>query len=89
MESTLQNPTLIITKTAPSTSSLVKWTYWIVTGLFCLQMSFTAYAQLALPQVAQMFTHLGFPNYFRVELSWTKFLGVAMLLAPISARLKK
>jgi hypothetical protein len=32
--------------------------YWIVTALFCLQMSFTAYAQLRLPQVAAMFTHL-------------------------------
>lgn len=28
-------------------------TYWISTTLFCLQMSFTAYAQLRLPQVAQ------------------------------------
>jgi hypothetical protein len=34
-----------------------------------LQMSFTAYAQLSLPQVAEMFTHLGFPAYFRVALS--------------------
>ena len=32
-------------------------------------MSFTAYAQLRLPQVAKVFTHLGFPAYFRVELS--------------------
>src|SRR5579859_3286694 len=26
--------------------------FWIVTALFCLQISFTAYAQLRLPQVA-------------------------------------
>jgi hypothetical protein len=63
--------------------------YWIVTALFCLQMSFTAYAQLRLPQVAEMFTHLGFPGYFRVELSWVKLLGVVVLLAPVSARLKE
>ena len=63
--------------------------FWIVTGLFCLQMSFTAYAQLRLPQVADMFTHLGFPGYFRVELSWAKLFGVALLLAPVSARLKE
>src|SRR6266436_914162 len=49
--------------------------YWIVTALFCLQMSFTAYAQLRVPQVAEAFTHLGFPAYFRVELSLAKFLG--------------
>ena len=47
--------------------------FWIVTGLLCLQLSFTAYAQLRLPQVAEAFTHLGFPDYFRVELAWAKF----------------
>jgi hypothetical protein len=63
--------------------------FWIATGLFCLQIGFTAYAQLRLPQVAAMFNHLGFPAYFRVELSWAKFLGVVLLLAPVSARLKE
>src|SRR4051812_18092118 len=63
--------------------------FWIVTALFCLQIGFTAFAQLQLPQVAAAFTHLGFPGYFRVELSWAKFLGVALLLAPVPARLKE
>ena len=63
--------------------------YWIATTLFCLQMAFTAYAQLRLPQVAEMFTHLGFPSYFRVELSWAKLLGVLVLLAPVPVRLKE
>ena len=63
--------------------------FWIVTALFCLQIGFTAYAQLRLPQVASAFTHLGFREYFRVELSWAKFLGVALLLAPVPARLKE
>jgi hypothetical protein len=63
--------------------------FWIVTALFCLQIGFTAYAQLALPQVAEMFTHLGFPDYFRVELSWAKLLGVVLLLTPVPARLKE
>jgi hypothetical protein len=63
--------------------------FWIVTALFCLQMGFTAYAQLSLPEVAQAFSHLGFPDYFRVELSWAKLLGVALLLAPVPARLKE
>jgi hypothetical protein len=39
--------------------------------------------------VAQAFTHLGFPGYFRVELSWAKILGVALLLAPVPARLRE
>ena len=36
--------------------------FWIVNALFCLQIGFTAYAQLRLPQVAAAFTHLGFPD---------------------------
>jgi hypothetical protein len=53
-------------------------------------MGFTAYAQLSLPQVAEAFTHLGFPSYFRVELSLAKLLGVALLLVPqVPARLKE
>lgn len=63
--------------------------YWIVTVLFCLQMSFTAYAQLRLPQLVAEFNHLGFPGYFRVELAWAKLIGVVLMLAPVSARLKE
>ncbi len=77
MEATLQKPALAVAKTAPQ----AKIVYWIATALFCLQMSFTAYAQLRLPQVAEAFTHLGFPDTFRVELSWAKLLGVVLLLA--------
>ena len=63
--------------------------FWVVTALFCLQMAFTAYAQLMLPQVSDAFTHLGFPGYFRVEVSWAKLVGVLVLLAPAPARLKE
>jgi DoxX-like protein len=63
--------------------------FWIVTALFCLQIGFTAYAQLRLPVVAEAFTRLGFPDYFRVELAWAKLLGVVLLLAPVPARLKE
>lgn len=63
--------------------------FWTATVLFCLQIGFTAYAQLTLPQVAEAFTRLGFPAYFRVELAWAKLLGVVLLLAPVPARLKE
>jgi DoxX-like family len=63
--------------------------FWVVTALFCLQIGFTAYAQLRLPQVAEAFTDLGFPDYFRVELAWAKLLGVVLLLAPVPARFKE
>jgi hypothetical protein len=85
MELTLQKPTdLRLTRS----KGLVVG-FWIVTALFCLQIGFTAYAQLRLPQVAEAFARLGFPDYFRVELSWAKFIGVVLLLAPVPARLKE
>ncbi len=86
MESTLRNPALAGARTTSKASALI---YWIVTALFCLQMTFTAYAELRLPQVAEAFTHLGFPAYFRVELSWAKLLGVVLILAPVPERLKE
>jgi hypothetical protein len=104
MESILQHPAHIAAKTTSKAKTRVRALlacpdagrgvrrniiYWIVTALFCLQMSFTAYAQLRLPQVAAAFSHLGFPAYFRVELSLAKLLGVVLMLAPVPARLKE
>jgi hypothetical protein len=57
--------------------------YWVFTGIFALQMGFTAYAQLCLP-VAQVFAHLGFPNYFRIELCVAKIAGVGVVLLPMA-----
>ena len=86
MESTLQNPVFVGARTTAKVETIV---YWVLTTLLCLQLGFTAYAQLNLPQVAEAFTHLGFPDYFRVELAWAKLLGVVLLLAPVPARLKE
>jgi hypothetical protein len=86
MESTLHKPAFAAETTTSKAATIA---FWIVSALFCLQMSFTAYAQLRLPQVAEAFNHLGFPDYFRVELSWAKFLGVALLLLPVPARVKE
>src|SRR3954465_12741782 len=86
MESTLQKPAFAA---VPAPSKINTVLYWAVTALLCLQLTFTAYAQLRLPQVAAAFAHLGFPGYFRVELSWAKLLGVTLLVAPVPARLKE
>jgi hypothetical protein len=86
MESTLEKPALAGGKPTAKTRTIV---YWIATALFSVQISFTAYAQLRVPQVAEAFAHLGFPDYFRVELSLAKLLGVVLLLAPVPARLKE
>jgi hypothetical protein len=86
MASTLQNPALLAIRT---TSKLNTAGFWFATALFCLQMGFTTYAELCLPQVAEEFTRLGFPGYFRVELSCAKIIGILLLLAPVSPRLKE
>jgi hypothetical protein len=86
MATTIHHPAMAVGKTTTKTATIL---FWVVTALFCLQMSFTAYAQLRLPQVSEAFTHLGFPGYFRVELSWAKLLGVVLLLGPVSPRLKE
>jgi hypothetical protein len=87
MESTLNNPALAADRAVPRTTTVL---FWIVTVLFCLEMSFTAYYEL-LPQGAQAFARLGFTSgYFRLELSLAKLVGVAVLLVPlIPARLKE
>jgi hypothetical protein len=90
MQSTLLQPALVTVRTTVNSNSKVTTiAYWIVTMLLCLQMGFTAYAQLRLPQVTEAFIHLGFPAYFRVELAWAKLLGVVVLLVPVPARLKE
>ena len=88
MESTLQKTALVAAFTTPKTKTVV---YWTVTVLFCLQMSFTAYNELASPLVGAVFTRLGFPSHaFQVELSVAKVLGVLALLLPfVPARLKE
>ena len=86
MESIMNEPTFVGAKTRSKATTIA---YWGVTSLFCLHMAFTAYAQLRLPQVADAFVHLGFPAYFRVELSWAKLVGVVLLLAPVPSRLKE
>ncbi len=68
---------------------LIKITYWTTTALLAAMMTFSAYASLTQPEMKQAFAHLGFPDYFRVELSVFKLLGVVVLLAPLAPRLKE
>ena len=87
MELTMQRPAAMAHATTTHKTTTIL--YWTATALFCLQMGFTAYAQLSVPDVAQAFAHLGFPSYFRVELSWAKFIGIVLLLAPVPPRIKE
>ncbi|MDP9080410.1 MAG: DoxX family protein [Bacteroidota bacterium] len=67
----------------------IKITYWVTTSIISLMMMFSAYSYLTQPAMAQGFTHLGFPSYFRVELAIAKLIGAILILTPLSARIKE
>ncbi len=56
--------------------------YWTTTGLIGAMMLFSAFSYFTNPEVAEGFRHLGFPDYFRVELGIAKIIGAIVLLLP-------
>jgi hypothetical protein len=67
----------------------IKVTYWSTTGIFSAMMLASAIMYLTAPVMDETFKHLGFPTYFRIELAILKIIGVAILLLPMSSRLKE
>ena len=62
-----------------------KTIYWTATGIVCAVMVFSAINFNLENPVGPMkgaFAHLGFPDYFRIELTVAKTLGVVALLIP-------
>jgi hypothetical protein len=57
--------------------------YYLTTGLISLAMLFSTYAYLTKPELKQAFQHLGFPDYFRIELAIAKFLAAFALWLPV------
>ena len=57
--------------------------FWTTTGIISVMMLFAAYNYLTNPDMEKAFIHLGFPQYFRIELAAAKILGVLALLLPI------
>ncbi len=63
--------------------------YWITTSIVCAVMIFSAVnfnLKNPLGPMKGAFVHLGYPSYFRIELTIAKVLGVAALLIPIVPR---
>jgi uncharacterized membrane protein YphA (DoxX/SURF4 family) len=67
----------------------IKIIYWISTAIVSLMMIFSAYSYLTNDLIKGAFQHLGFPDYFRVELAIAKLLGALILLIPIKGQLKE
>ena len=66
-----------------------KITYWITTAIVALMMLYSASAYLTQPAMVAAFHHLGYPDYFRIELAIGKIIGAILLLAPLAARIKE
>lgn len=57
--------------------------FWATTGIFSLSMLSSAYMYLTDTTVREGFvTHLGIPDYLRIELAIAKILGALALLLP-------
>ncbi len=64
--------------------------YWTATLLTLLSGVSTAPMYFTNPMFIQAFQHLGFPDYFRIELGIFKIVGAIVLLLPmIPAKIKE
>ena len=66
-----------------------KITYWVTTSIISLMMTYSAFAYLTKPEMAQAFKHLGFPDYFRIELAIAKVIAAILLLVPVLPKIKE
>ena len=68
----------------------MKITYWISTGLVVLMMLLSVYSYFFNPALKTAYAHIGFPDWFRVELGIAKLLGLLALGIPfVPARVKE
>lgn len=64
--------------------------FWVSTGIIALMMTFSAFSYFTNEEIISSFVHLGYPDYFRIELGIAKFLGAVILILPmVPARLKE
>jgi len=52
-------------------------------------MTWSAYAYLTQDTIREAFHHLGYPDYFRIELAFAKLIGAVLLLVPVAQRIKE
>jgi putative oxidoreductase len=59
-----------------------KVVYWVATLIFCGMMLMSAYNLVLTDNMVGAIQHLGFPDYFRIELGIAKGVGAIVLLIP-------
>lgn len=57
--------------------------YWTTTGIITAMMLFSAFGYFTNPDMKAAFVHLGFPDYFRIELGILKVVGAMALILPM------
>jgi hypothetical protein len=60
--------------------------YWVATVATVLTGAIAAFGYFNTPMFIEGFHHLGFPDYFRIELAIGKIIGAAILLLPAVPR---
>ncbi|MGN8070134.1 DoxX family protein [Mucilaginibacter sp. 22184] len=67
----------------------IKIIYWVSTVIVAIMMINSAIMYVTVLQLKETFIHLGFPNYFRIELAVMKLIGSVILLLPVWKNLKE
>jgi len=67
----------------------MKYVYWGSTLLLALLMAASGVMYFVAEGAAEAFAHLGFPDYFRVELGIAKLLGTVALVTPVPRAVKE
>jgi hypothetical protein len=68
----------------------LKITYWVTTGLVAAGMLASFFNYMFNPVMKVGYAHIGFPDWFRVELGIAKLLGAIALIVPkVSKRIKE
>ncbi|MEO6406865.1 MAG: DoxX family protein, partial [Ferruginibacter sp.] len=60
--------------------------YRVSTGIFCAFLLLTGISYFTDSKFVEIYKHLGFPQYFRIELGIAKILGVVLLALPFIPR---
>jgi uncharacterized membrane protein len=60
----------------------LKITYWVTTGLVAAGMLASFFNYFFNPAIKIGYAHIGFPDWFRLELGITKLLGAIALIVP-------
>lgn len=60
-----------------------KITYYVTTGIISAMMLFIAFETLTKPEVKASMAHLGFPDYFRIQIGIAKLIGAVLIWLPV------